>query len=52
MIMTLCGLDPTSEHVHCTVYTQSLDPIHIVAYYIKWVKTSWTDSIMVLMNMK
>ena len=27
-----------------TVCPRSLDPIYIATYYIKWVKTSWTDS--------
>ena len=28
-----------------TICLRSLDPIYIVTYYIKWVTTSWTDSI-------
>ena len=33
-----------------TVCPWSSDPIYIVGYYIKWVTTSWTDSMMVLMT--
>ena len=29
----------------CTACPRSLDPFHIIIYYIKWVKTSWTYSI-------
>ena len=32
------------NQVSTTVCTRSLDPIYLVTYYIKWVKTSWTDS--------
>ena len=28
----------------CTVCTRSLDPIYMVPYHLKWVKTSWTYS--------
>ena len=27
---------------YVTVCPRSLDPLYIVTYYIKWVKTSWT----------
>ena len=27
-----------------TVGPRNLDPIYIVTYYMKWAKTSWTDS--------
>ena len=27
----------------CTAFPRSLDPFHIVALCLKWVKTSWTD---------
>ena len=29
-----------------TVYPRSLDQFYMVSYYIKWVKTSWTFSIL------
>ena len=28
----------------CTVCRGSNDPLYIVTYYIKWVSTSWADS--------
>jgi len=35
----------TEEYNSTTVCPRSIDPIHIIArYYIKWVKTSRTDS--------
>ena len=27
-----------------TICPSSIDPIYAVTYYIKWIKTSWTDS--------
>ena len=30
----------------CTVCPRSLEHIHVVAYCIKWVTTSWTDGIL------
>ena len=30
-----------------STYQRSSDPFHIVAYYIKWVTTSWTDGTLV-----
>ena len=33
--------DKTSKGIVCT---KSLDPIYIITYYRKWVKTSWTYS--------
>ena len=29
----------------CTIYLRSNYPYYVVTYYIKWVTTSWTDSI-------
>ena len=34
------------EHMQCNVCPRRLDPIYVVIYYIKWAKTSWTDSIL------
>ena len=37
-VITRCGC------VLVTVDPRSLDPFYKESYYIKWVKTSWTDS--------
>ena len=34
-----------------TASPRSLDPFHIPSYYIKWVKTLWTDGTIVWRNM-
>ena len=34
-----------SIYLVATECPRSLDPIYIVTYFIKWVKTSWTDSV-------
>ena len=31
-----------NHYINSVYYQRSLDPIYIVAYFIKWVKTSWT----------
>ena len=33
-----------NETHNYTICPRSLDTIHIVTYYLKWVKTSWTNS--------
>ena len=33
-------------NVSCTVYPRRLNPLYVVIRYIKWVKTSWTYSIL------
>ena len=33
-----------------TVCPRSSDPFQIVTYYIKWVTTSWTDSILTVLQ--
>ena len=32
------------RYLYCTVCPTSFDPNHTITYYIKWIKTSWTDS--------
>ena len=34
----------TRFYIHGTICPRSLDPLHIVSYYNKLVKTSWTYS--------
>ena len=40
--MLISKLNYSNELKINTVCPRSLDPIHIVTYNIKWVKTSWT----------
>ena len=33
------------HEAYITVCPRSLDPFYVVGYYIKWGKSSWTDSV-------
>ena len=41
-----CARSPLYSGVYA-ICPRSSDPIYIVSYYIKWVTTSWTHSIVV-----
>ena len=42
----------TSKNTPCTLCPKSLDPFHIVTYYIKLVKTLWTYSTLYIRSMR
>ena len=43
--MPVYFIDKTCYYCNSTAIPRSLDPIYIITYYIKWVKTTWTNSI-------
>ena len=42
----------TKKCTVCTVCQRSSDPFYLVTYYIKWVTTSWTHSIIYNMDIR
>ena len=45
-------IDSIVRHIIITICPRSSDPFNIVTYFIKWVTTSWTDSILVEKGIK
>ena len=49
------GVPPTYQcqyqwSIISTICPRSLDPLHLASYYLKWVKTSWINSIISFIN--